>query len=173
MGRLFRGIVKCGAWGCFDEFNRLEETVLSSISVQIQSIQSAIKSRGEKVVLMNDAIDLDLNAAIFVTLNPAGKGYGGRQELPDNLKQLFRSIAMAAPDIENIAEVVLLSEGFCHAKLLARKIVSLFSMSKQFLSNMQHYDWVSQGKYLKLVRLLRNPESLFDCILYIIIYVFV
>ena len=45
MGRIFIGLVKCGAWGCFDEFNRLEEAVLSAVSMQIQTIQAALRSR--------------------------------------------------------------------------------------------------------------------------------
>ena len=45
MGRIFIGLVKCGAWGCFDEFNRLEEAVLSAVSMQIQTIQASIKNR--------------------------------------------------------------------------------------------------------------------------------
>ena len=50
-------------------------------------------------------VNLDPNTGIFVTMNPAGKGYGGRQKLPDNLKQLFRPVAMTKPDNELIAEV--------------------------------------------------------------------
>ncbi len=41
---------------------------------------------------MGKAVDVNLNAGLFVTLNPAGKGYGGRSKLPDNLQQMFRCV---------------------------------------------------------------------------------
>ncbi|TPX45912.1 hypothetical protein SeLEV6574_g03556 [Synchytrium endobioticum] len=141
MGRIFVGIVKCGAWGCFDEFNRLEESVLSAVSQQIQAVQAALKSQHSTLTLLDQQVEVDPNSGIFVTLNPAGKGYGGRQKLPDNLKQLFRSVAMSQPDNELIAETMLFADGFRHAKELGRKIVTVFSLCLQVLSRRQHYDW--------------------------------
>lgn len=73
---------------------------------------------------------MDANSGIFITLNPAGKGYGGRQKLPDNLKQLFRPVVMSKPNNELIAEVLLFSEGFKDGKNLGRKLVAIFSLSK-------------------------------------------
>lgn len=70
------------------------------------------------------------DTGIFVTMNPAGRTYGGRQKLPDNLKQLFRPIAMSQPDELQIAEVILYSEGFKNAKLIARKLVQIFDTAK-------------------------------------------
>ncbi|KAJ8297986.1 LOW QUALITY PROTEIN: hypothetical protein KUTeg_024517 [Tegillarca granosa] len=141
MGRIFIGLVKCGAWGCFDEFNRLEEAVLSAVSMQIQVIQDSIKNRAPKCELLGRSVNIDHNSGIFITMNPAGKGYGGRQKLPDNLKQLFRPVAMSKPDNEQIAEVILFSEGFKHAKELGRKLVAIFSLSGELLTPQQHYDW--------------------------------
>ena len=90
---------------------------------------------------MEKEIPLDPNSGIFVTMNPAGKGYGGRQKLPDNLKQLFRPVAMSKPDNDLIAEVSLYAEGFKDAKNIGHKLVNIFNLASKLLTPQQHYDW--------------------------------
>lgn len=79
---------------------------------------------------MDQEVNLDADTGIFVTLNPASKGYGGRQKLPDNLKQLFRPVIMSKPDNELITETILLCEGFKHARIIGRKLVHIFDLAK-------------------------------------------
>ena len=93
-------------------------------------IQSGIKQHLPRLDLLGKTITVNKNAGIFVTLNPAGKGYGGRSKLPDNLKQLFRPVAMDIPNNELIAETLLFAQGFNKAKTLAKKIVTIFELSK-------------------------------------------
>jgi dynein heavy chain 1 len=137
MSRIFVGLCQCGAWGCFDEFNRLEERILSAVSQQIQLIQVALKERASDVDLGKKVL-INPDMAIFVTMNP---NYAGRSNLPDNLKQLFRGIAMIQPDRELIAEVMLYSQGFKTAEVLASKIVPLFKLCEEQLSAQSHYDF--------------------------------
>ncbi|KAK5628509.1 hypothetical protein RRF57_004225 [Xylaria bambusicola] len=142
MGRIFLGICQVGAWGCFDEFNRLEERILSAVSQQIQNIQLGLKQGAEddtaQIELVGRQLRVNANTGIFITMNP---GYAGRSNLPDNLKKLFRSVAMSKPDKELIAEVMLYSQGFNQAKQLSKQTVPFFDQCSAKLSKQAHYDF--------------------------------
>eukprot|EP00052_Salpingoeca_macrocollata_P029602 m.302295 g.302295 ORF g.302295 m.302295 type:complete len:4671 (+) comp22998_c0_seq14:51-14063(+) len=152
MGRIFVGLCQVGAWGCFDEFNRLEERMLSAVSQKIQTIQLGLKEaklrppEKAKEDIFVDLVERDSvrklrvhpDVGMFITMNP---GYAGRSNLPDNLKKLFRNLAMTAPDRQLIAQVMLYSQGFRTAETLSRKINPLFVLCKEQLSDQSHYDF--------------------------------
>uniref|UniRef100_A0A674EYE2 Dynein axonemal heavy chain 17 n=1 Tax=Salmo trutta TaxID=8032 RepID=A0A674EYE2_SALTR len=137
-GDIYKGLAQTGAWGCFDEFNRISVEVLSVIAVQVKSVQDAIRDKKIIFNFLGETIKLIPTVGAFITMNP---GYAGRAELPENLKALFRPCAMVVPDFELICEIMLVAEGFIDARVLARKFITLYTLCKELLSKQDHYDW--------------------------------
>ncbi|CCI47848.1 unnamed protein product [Albugo candida] len=138
--KIFKGLCQGGLWGCFDEFNRIQLPVLSVVAQQVLAIQNAKKTGTKSFQFPGDPQHITLSSVcgFFITMNP---GYAGRQELPENLKALFRGVAMMVPDFEIIMKVKLCSVGYTEYQDLAKKFYILYNTCKEQLSAQKHYDW--------------------------------
>lgn len=138
IGKIFAGLCQCGCWGCFDEFNRIEISVLSVVSSQLQTIKNALMMNLTQFYFEGEIIQLVNKIGIFITMNP---GYAGRTELPESIKALFRPVVCIVPDSQMICEIMLFSEGFLMAKVLAKKMTVLYKLAMEQLSKQYHYDF--------------------------------
>ena len=58
MGQIFKGLSQAGAWGCFDEFNRIDISVLSVVSTQWKCVLDAIRGKKQRFMFEDDDIML-------------------------------------------------------------------------------------------------------------------
>ena len=67
---IFMGLSQTGAWGCFDEFNRISIEVLSVVSTQYKTILDAIREGAKTFLFMDEEIKLIATIGAFITMNP-------------------------------------------------------------------------------------------------------
>lgn len=75
---------------------------------------------------------------------------------PDNLKVLFRPIAMMKPELDIIAQVTLYAGGFENAQTLATKVVTIFKICAELLPPEAYYDFGKSSFYLPILHIKQH-----------------
>ncbi|RLU19225.1 hypothetical protein DMN91_007782 [Ooceraea biroi] len=145
--KTFKGVVSCGAWICFKNFNKLKLELLSAIAQNLTQMMQAVSSNLKTVSFEGCNLDLDASGNICINISLEQSKH---TDLPDNLKVLFRSVSMIAPDIYKIVEVGLFAGGFLHAKDLAAKLVVSYKLLTDHLRG-KHYFYNLGASSLKTV----------------------
>ncbi len=151
--KFLKGLASCGAWSCFDEFHRIDTQVLSVIAHQILSIQRAIQAGMVNMMFEDSDIKINPGCAVFVTTESLQTE---SENIPDNLKVLFRPVAMANPDFALIAELMLRSYGFNECRVLSKKIASMVDLCDGLLSSQPHYEFGLRS----IISILRSAGEL-------------
>ncbi|CAG4940523.1 unnamed protein product [Colias eurytheme] len=145
MGRLLTGLALSGAWGCFDEFNRLSSETLATVSHQFSSLltaMQAVKTNAEATALLNGKqVHVSPWCGVAVTLNPAGRGYGARRALGAALRRALRPVALTAPKPQPLATHLLAAHAALNPLRMASDLTAVFMLASNLLSSQRHYDW--------------------------------
>ena len=120
-------------WKCFQSSQVNNLSFYINFSGQVESITAAKKQHLKEFWFPEEVILIDIVPTVgyFITMNP---GYAGRQELPENLKVLFRGVTMMVPDRETIMKVKLASVGYNAIDVLGKKFNILYALCEEQLS---------------------------------------
>ncbi|XP_011706108.1 PREDICTED: dynein heavy chain 7, axonemal-like [Wasmannia auropunctata] len=157
--RTFKGVIACGAWICLENFDRLRLELLSAIAQNLTQMKQAISSNSKIVSFEGCNLNLNVSGNVCVNINSERSGYA---DLPDNLKVLFRSVSLMAPDIDKIAEVELFAGGFLHAKNLAMKLTVSYRLLSEHLGEKHHYDFGTSSVKTVIATAINTKRNISD-----------
>ena len=129
------GMASTGTWTLFRHVQKLSAPILAVMADSLRIIYEAFRSNKESAVLAGNAFELATSCPCLMTF-----GDKGGTTFPDSLRPYFRVSMMSAPHLSVIAEVLLLSYNFLHARELAQKLVVFYELAAKLFGENVH-DW--------------------------------
>lgn len=143
MDRLSRGLASSGGWVCFQEFSRVNDKAMATLSLALLSIQQAIRAKADTCMISGEDIKVfgtrgdtwGPPPCCFLTLLDQRHG---EVVIPDTVRVLFRPIHLGTPDIKVIIEVLLTATGFNQPTVIARRLLFVYKLLREQVRTVCH-----------------------------------
>lgn len=140
LGRIVQGVAGSGCWVTLDKAELLPCNVLAMLVTQLGTMLSALAclrstEDSSKFEYEGRPCTLLSGAHIFLCMNRDVS-----RHWPLSMQALIRPVALVSPDLEVVCSVTLTANGFVNPNELAKKLVTLISLSKDLLTAPE-YSW--------------------------------
>ncbi|KAF6216208.1 hypothetical protein GE061_000548 [Apolygus lucorum] len=130
------GTASCGSWLCLKEIGDIDSSIISVLSQKLLMLSQAVMSARESFIMLDLPLKLKTSCMMLMTITPKCT----HQDLPKEMKVMFRPVPLGVPDLRTIFEITLCSQGFLSNKLLTSKLLTLFKAYEE-LSVLEPYNF--------------------------------
>ena len=129
IGRIVQGIAMSGDWCCFDDIELLVEGSALLLSGFCQALMSALRAGSPHCVVSgNDAVELNLNARLFISYT-TDKPSLGISSVPSLLLATFRPVAVSMPSPQYLLKIRCCELGFRSWQCLSARLAAVMELS--------------------------------------------
>ena len=143
------GLTQSGAWGLFENFDKMPARLMCYSACLIKSVLSAVRG-GQMADFEGTQITPTSECGLFISLG--GHMDSGR-DLPHELRSLMRPVSVFPPDFTALAQMLLMARGFNDSVDLAKKVCSHLQMCSNMLATAEsNHLWWSAATLHCLIR---------------------
>ncbi|XP_023932047.1 dynein heavy chain 5, axonemal-like isoform X1 [Lingula anatina] len=133
LGKMLQGLSMDGSWGCFDEAQLVSKEALSVFLDCVTAIFGAIKARKDYCYFGDgQEVNVKKNVAIYMTINPTTAP--PNFTMPEDVKALFRSVALVMPDYSIVLKTKCTSAGLKAPAILGARMKIITDLAKDLLT---------------------------------------
>ncbi|KAJ1151043.1 hypothetical protein NDU88_003830 [Pleurodeles waltl] len=156
LSRVLLGTAMDGCWSCFDDFHLLTQNAVSIFMYGAQTIYDSLKAKHPVSALLNEQeIAVDKNCNLFLTVH----WQPGFQQLPGDVRALFRTVSLCVPDHTVLLRGKLTSLGFKSPKAIARRLQLIAELVREQLPEKCHHHFSFQSFLGVIQRAAQKRES--------------
>ncbi|XP_053567991.1 uncharacterized protein LOC128657631 [Bombina bombina] len=131
LSRILKGTSHDRCWSCFDDFHLLSKEAVSVFMHSAQALYDSLKTKLPRITLQDEyKVCIGTNCSVFLTIcwRP------GFQDLPSDVRAVFRTVSLVAPDNTALLKAKLTSLGFKSPKALATRLHLVSELLKEQLA---------------------------------------